>query len=143
MQCQWETPKERTVLLTDVARLQSIISTNGFRKPVHPQSKYRCPVHAVCCMLLSLIILNAPIASLVPLPFLKPYWSSPKQLFVSALDCILFVRTLSTNLDACVSRLIVLWSSHGVAFGLFFISIGTIMVCKKSSRHDPMLYMCA
>src|SRR5678815_3427440 len=94
-----------------------------------------CP----CCMLLSVSTLNAPIASLVPLSFLKPYWSSPKQSFVSALDCILLVRTLSTILDACVSRLIVLWSSHGVAFGFFFI--GTIMVCKESSGHTPVLYM--
>src|SRR6218665_3363317 len=52
---------------------------------------------------------------------------------------MLFVMTLSTIFDACVSRLIVLWSSHVFALGFFFN--GTITVCKKSSGHTPVLYI--
>lgn len=40
--------------------------------------------------------------ALFPSEVLKPWWSSPIKSFVSALDCILFVRILSTILDACV-----------------------------------------
>src|SRR3984885_12547242 len=94
-----------------------------------------CP----CCRLLSVSILNVLFASLVPFPFRKPYWSSPIHSSFSALLCNLFVSTLNITLDACVSRLMVLWSAHSVAFGFFFI--GTIMVCKKSSGHSPVLYI--
>src|SRR5678815_5168106 len=90
-------------------------------------------------MLLSAITLSAATASLVPLPFLNPYCSSPKQLSVSALVCNLFVIILSSIFDAWVRRLIVRWSSQFIAFGFF--CIGITMVWRKSSGHTPVLYL--
>src|SRR5678815_2206199 len=93
-----------------------------------------CP----CWMLLSAITLSAATASLVPLPFLNPYCSSPKQLSVSALVCNLFVIILSSIFDAWVRRLIVRWSLQFIAFGFF--CIGITMVWRKSPGHTPVLY---
>src|SRR6218665_1816630 len=96
-----------------------------------------CP----CCRLRSVSRRSAPVTSLVPFPFLKPYCPSPIQLSLSALGLILFVKTLSKIFDACLSRLIVLWSSHVIALGFFFN--GTITVYNKSSSHIPVLYLLA
>src|ERR1700733_1424137 len=91
-----------------------------------------CP----CCRLLSVSILNAPIASLVPFPFLKPYWSSPIHSSFSALLCNL------------LSVLLILLWMHVLA-GLWFCglhiplhSVSSLSVPLWSARNPLATLLC-
>src|SRR6218665_913923 len=96
----------------------------------------------LCSRLLSVSILKAPIASLVPLPFLKPNSSSPRHLSASALACNLFAITFSNIFEACVSKLMVRYSSHlwlGRTLTEFSLQVYFyIFVYTRDARmHDP------
>jgi len=89
-----------------------------------------------CSKFLPYITQIAGVAYLVPLPFLKPYWSFSRS--ISTLLSNLRVRIFSTIFEACETRIIVLKPAHSCA-PLF--SIGIIKYSINSFCQAPFSYI--